>query len=53
MLGGMALKWRWKGPPVKAAGKATEKPNLVMAPTSRWWGEVRPLLGRSSPATYL
>ncbi len=29
MLGGMALKWRWRDR-VKAAGKPAEKPNLVM-----------------------
>jgi glutamate decarboxylase len=29
MLGGMALKWRWRER-MKAAGKSTDKPNLVM-----------------------
>ena len=29
MLGGMALKWRWRER-MRAAGKPTEKPNLVM-----------------------
>ena len=29
MLGGMALKWRWRER-MKAAGKPTDKPNLVM-----------------------
>ena len=29
MLGGMALKWRWRDR-MKAAGKPTDKPNLVM-----------------------
>jgi len=29
MLGGMALKWRWRER-MRAAGKSTEKPNMVM-----------------------
>ena len=30
MLGGMALKWRWRDRMQKAAGKPTDKPNMVM-----------------------
>ncbi len=48
MLGGMALKWRWKAR-MKAAGKPTDKPNLVMGANvqvvwekfARYW-EVEP-----------
>jgi glutamate decarboxylase len=48
MLGGMALKWRWRDR-MRAAGKATDKPNLVMGANTqvcwekfcRYW-EVEP-----------
>ena len=48
MLGGMALKWRWKARQ-KAAGKPTDSPNLVMGANvqvvwekfARYW-EVEP-----------
>ena len=30
MLGGMALKWRWRDRRRRAAGKPTDKPNMVM-----------------------
>lgn len=48
MLGGMALKWRWKAAR-KAAGKSTDQPNLVMGANvqvvwekfARYW-EVEP-----------
>ena len=36
MLGGMAAKWRWKGRR-KAAGKPTDKPNLVCGPVQVCW----------------
>ncbi len=36
MLGGMALKWRWREK-MKAAGKPTDKPNLVMGPVQICW----------------
>jgi glutamate decarboxylase len=50
MLGGMALKWRWRDR-MRAAGKATDKPNLVMGANvqvcwekfCRYW-EVEPRL---------
>jgi glutamate decarboxylase len=36
MLGGMAAKWRWKARR-KAAGKSTDKPNLVCGPVQVCW----------------
>ena len=36
MLGGMAAKWRWKAKQ-KAAGKPTDKPNLVCGPVQVCW----------------
>ena len=47
MLGGMALKWRWRDRQ-KAAGKPTDKPNMVMGSNVQVVasGEVLPLLGR-------
>ncbi|MCF8033958.1 MAG: glutamate decarboxylase [Desulfarculaceae bacterium] len=36
MLGGMALKWRWRER-MKAQGKPTDKPNLVTGPVQICW----------------
>ena len=36
MLGGLALKWRWRELR-KAAGKSTERPNLVTGPVQICW----------------
>ena len=36
MLGGMAMKWRWKASQ-KAKGKSCEKPNLVCGPVQVCW----------------
>lgn len=36
MLGGMAAKWRWRARQ-KAAGKPTDKPNLVCGPVQVCW----------------
>jgi len=36
MLGGMALKWKWRDK-MKAAGKPTDKPNLVCGPVQICW----------------
>jgi len=36
MLGGLALKWRWRKTRL-AAGKATDKPNLVCGPVQVCW----------------
>lgn len=36
MLGGLALKWRWRAKQ-KALGKSTEKPNLVCGPVQVCW----------------
>ena len=36
MLGGMAMKWRWREK-MKAAGKPTDKPNLVTGPVQVCW----------------
>ncbi|MDQ7032089.1 MAG: glutamate decarboxylase [Desulfonauticus sp.] len=36
MLGGMAMKWRWREK-MKAAGKPTDKPNLVCGPVQICW----------------
>ena len=36
MLGGMAMKWRWRDK-MKAAGKPTDKPNLICGPVQICW----------------
>jgi glutamate decarboxylase len=36
MLGGMALKWRWRQK-CQAAGKTTDKPNLICGPVQICW----------------
>jgi len=36
MLGGMAAKWRWREK-MKAAGKPTDKPNMVCGPVQICW----------------
>lgn len=36
MLGGLAMKWRWRER-MKAAGKPTDKPNLVCGPVQICW----------------
>ncbi|HHU7190632.1 TPA: pyridoxal-dependent decarboxylase, partial [Escherichia coli] len=36
MLGGMAMKWRWRKR-MEAAGKPTNKPNLVCGPVQICW----------------
>ncbi|NOZ13700.1 MAG: glutamate decarboxylase [Acidobacteria bacterium] len=36
MLGGMAMKWRWRDK-MKASGKQTDKPNLVCGPVQICW----------------
>lgn len=36
MLGGMALKWRWREK-MQAAGKPTDKPNLICGPVQVCW----------------
>jgi glutamate decarboxylase len=36
MLGGLALKWKWRKRQA-AAGKATDKPNLIMGPVQVCW----------------
>jgi glutamate decarboxylase len=36
MLGGMAMKWRWREK-MKAAGKSTDKPNLITGPVQICW----------------
>jgi len=36
MLGGMAMKWRWRAK-MKAAGKPTDKPNMVCGPVQVCW----------------
>jgi glutamate decarboxylase len=36
MLGGMAMKWRWREK-MKAKGKPTDKPNLVTGPVQICW----------------
>jgi glutamate decarboxylase len=36
MLGGMAMKWRWREK-MKAAGKPTDKPNMVTGPVQVCW----------------
>src|ERR1700761_3767649 len=40
MLGGLALKWLWRAR-MKAAGKPTDRPNLVLGVNLQvWWGQV-------------
>ncbi|TBL67975.1 glutamate decarboxylase, partial [Klebsiella oxytoca] len=36
MLGGLALKWQWRKKRL-AAGKATDKPNLICGPVQVCW----------------
>ncbi len=36
MLGGMAMKWRWRAK-MKAAGKPTDKPNMICGPVQVCW----------------
>jgi len=36
MLGGMAMKWRWREK-MRAAGKPTDKPNMVTGPVQICW----------------
>ncbi len=36
MLGGMALKWKWREK-MKAAGKPTDKPNMICGPVQVCW----------------
>ncbi len=36
MLGGMAMKWRWRDK-MKAAGKPTDKPNMICGPVQICW----------------
>jgi glutamate decarboxylase len=36
MLGGMAMKWRWRDKR-RAAGKSTDKPNLITGPVQVCW----------------
>ena len=36
MLGGMALKWRWREK-MRAAGKSTERPNMITGPVQICW----------------
>ncbi len=36
MLGGMALKWRWRDT-MKALGKPTDKPNMICGPVQICW----------------
>jgi glutamate decarboxylase len=36
MLGGMAMKWRWREK-MKAAGKPTDKPNMICGPVQVCW----------------
>jgi glutamate decarboxylase len=60
MLAGLALKWRWRERQ-KAAGKPTEKPNLVMSSSvqicwekfARYWDVEMRLVPVSAEATYL
>ncbi len=58
MLAGMALKWRWRDR-MRAKGKATDKPNIVMGNTvqvvwekfARYW-EVEPRYIEMEPGQY-
>jgi glutamate decarboxylase len=60
MLAGLALKWRWRERQ-KAAGKPTDKPNLVMSSSvqicwekfARYWDVEMRLVPVSADATYL
>jgi glutamate decarboxylase len=60
MLAGLALKWRWRARR-EAAGKSTEKPNLVMGANvqicwekfARYWDVEMRLVPVSAEATYL
>ncbi len=36
MLGGMAMKWRWREK-MRAAGKSTDKPNMITGPVQICW----------------
>jgi glutamate decarboxylase len=36
MLGGLAMKWRWRDK-MKAAGKPTDKPNMICGPVQICW----------------
>ena len=36
MLGGMAMKWRWREK-MKAQGKPTDKPNMIIGPVQICW----------------
>jgi glutamate decarboxylase len=36
MLGGLALKWKWRNR-MRAAGKATDKPNIITGPVQVCW----------------
>ncbi len=36
MLGGMAMKWRWRDK-MRAAGKPTDKPNMICGPVQICW----------------
>ncbi len=36
MLGGMAMKWRWRNR-MRAAGKPTDKPNMITGPVQICW----------------
>src|SRR5210317_1972324 len=36
MLGGMAMKWRWREK-MRAAGKSTDKPNMITGPVQVCW----------------
>ena len=47
MLGGMALKWRWREKR-RAAGKSTDRPNLICGPVQVLLAQIRPLLGRGT-----
>jgi len=52
MLGGMAMKWRWRAK-MKAQGKPTDKPNMITGPVQICWHKfVRcRFAGTNSPAT--
>ena len=60
MLAGLALKWRWRARQ-KAAGKPTEKPNIVMGSNvqicwekfARYWDVEMRLVPVSTEATYM
>ncbi len=60
MLAGLALKWRWRDR-MKAAGKPTDKPNIVMGSNvqicwekfARYWDVEMRLVPVSAEATYM